>query len=262
MLCRQLDLYEEFLVPIAEAPIDAGESALTPKEYQPAPSPNKNGETAVLRSELTRGDDAHQHSGGKQRKTGEPQEAPSIFARRTSIIGEDAAFGSSPEWKLVRLDSIDLHPSLPALYKRQNIVFPPEPPDRYLSPHGIQSAARYAPIHARVEGSRLLCFAGIRLYLAAQRALGLSARIGAFIYEAITDAEMAEAIDMSEQILPIWFRETRAQRKAHELRHLAGTDPRGLTHQDQDQQQLSELFKTCTRTVQHRVASRRKIQKV
>jgi len=194
-------------------------------------------------------------------KVAEPQEAPSILARRTSTRGEDAAPWPLPEWKPVRLDSIDLHPSLPALYRQQGIVFPPEPPSRYLAPHGILSVARYVPIQVVRDGSRLLCFAGIRLYFAALCSVAPSVSIGVLVYAAITDAEIAEAIRISEHILALWFRETRAQRKAQELRHVAGVDSRGLTHHDQDQQQLSELFKTCTRTVQYRASSHRTVQK-
>lgn len=261
MLCSQMGLYEEILVPSSEAPIDAGQLALTPKEYQQAPSPNTNGETAVLRSQLAREDDTHQYSREKQQKVVEPQTAPPVLERSTSIAGEDAFRGPLPEWRPVRLDAIDLHPSLQSLYQKKGFVFPPMPPSRYLAPHGILSCAAHVPIHLLIEGPRLLCFAGVRLYLAALSSFAPSAWVGALVYAAVTDDEMSEAIEINERIFPIWFRETRAQREANELRHLDGEGPHGLTYHDQDQQQLSELFRTCTRTVQTRMALRRKAPK-
>jgi hypothetical protein len=77
----------------------------------------------------------------------------------------------------------------------------------------------------------------------------------------IVDKAIREAIEIDEQILSLWYRETVVERKAHESYQLGGADPHGLTYHDQDQQQLSELFKTCKRTIQYRVASRRKAPK-
>ncbi len=261
MLCRQLGLYEEILAPSADAPIDTAQSTPTATDPAPMSLPPNDGERAKVRSVLNSGDGARRHTGGKQQRITEPQHATTMFAQSLSINREDTLPGAAAEWKLVRFDCIDLHPSLPALYQKQGILFPPMPPSRYLTPHGILRCAAHVPMRVVVEGSRLLCFAGARLYLAALNSLEPSVSVGAFVHATVTDDEMAEAIETDELILPLWFRETRSQRKAHELRHLAGADPRGLTYHDQDQQQLSELFKTCQRTVQYREASRRRTRK-
>ena len=258
----QRDFYEEILVTTAaDLSIDTAKSTPVATDSTQSSSPPDAEEPSELKVEATIEDPAHDHIRDGEPQIEEPPKALSILARRTPSLGENYASEPRPEWRCVLLESIDLHPALVLLYKKQGIVFPPAPPSRYLTPHGILSVARYVPIQAVEQGERLLCFAGLRLYLSALRSLAQSASIGALVYAAITADEMAEAIEIDEQILSLWLRETKAQRKAHELRHHPGADPLGLTYHDQDQRQSSELFKTCTRTLQYRAASNRKSQK-
>jgi hypothetical protein len=255
------DFYNKTPSKEAKEPIDTAISTLIPTDFAPSSSrPNADGRLAV-KSELTASHDAYKQNPKKDQSILEPKKPVSTLEVRTAIAGLDPCIRQLPEWKLVQLDSIFIHPLLAGTYQQQGIQFPPAAPGRYLTGHGMLRIARYLPIQLVKDGTRLLCFGGLRLYLAVLANLAPTDSIEAVVSASISDAEVVEAIYIEEQIFGFWFRQTRDQRKANEQRHFASDDPHDLTYHDQDQQQLSELFKTCTRTIQTRVASRRKAPK-
>lgn len=255
------DLYNETPTKDSDEPIETAKSrSIATDSPQSSSQPNADGRLEAESGLISR-HDADRQNLEKHQTILEPNNPVSTLEVRTAIARVDPSFGQLPEWKLVRLDSILIHPLLAAAYQQQGVEFPPATPSRYLTPHGMLRIARYLPIQLVQVGTRLLCFSGLRLYLAALANLAPTDSIEGVVSASISDAEVAEAIQIEEQILGFWFRETRGQRKANEQRHLAADDPHDLTYHDQDQQQLSELFRTCKRTIQTRVASRRKTPK-
>lgn len=251
------NLYSEILIKDADEPIETTKSTSVATDSAPSSSRPKYGETTEPKVEFATEDLVQNHKPVTQPPVAELHGVSSSIPRRTSACWKDDVFEPLPEWRRVPFDLIDIHPILEAFYRRQSFALQPQPACGYLSSHGISCVARCAPIQVVIAGSRLLCFAGVRLYQAALQARDPIMSIEALVYSSIADKAIREGMEIDEQVLSLWYRETAVERKAHESYHVIGADPHGLTHHDQDQQQLSELFKTCKRTIQYQAASRR-----
>jgi hypothetical protein len=254
-------LYEVIPAMGADVSTDTTKSTPVATDSAPSSSPPNAGETTEPKVEFATQDLVQDLKPVTQPPIAELHTVSSIIPRRTSAFGKDDVFDPLPEWRRVPFDLIGIHPILEAFYRRQSFALQPQPACGYLSPHGISRVARCAPIQLVIAGSRLLCFAGVRLYQAALQARDRITSIEALVYSSIADKAIREGMEIDEQVLSLWYRETAVERKAHELYHLEGADPHGLTLHDQNQQQLSELFQTCKRTIQYQAASRRKTQK-
>jgi hypothetical protein len=151
----------------SDEPIKTAKSRSIATDFAPSSTrPDADGRLGV-KSELTNSHDADQQNLEKHQTMLEPNDPVSTLEVRTALTGSNAFLGQLSERKLVRLDSILIHPLLAAAYQQQGIQFPPATPSRYLTPHGILRIARYQPIQLVQGGTRLWCFSGLRLYLAA-----------------------------------------------------------------------------------------------
>lgn len=141
---------------------------------------------------------------------------------------------TQPHWPLIRLGDIEMHPLLPELYKKQGIEFPPLPPHNYLTPKGIRVLERFLPIQlVASSGRKFECFSGVRLWLAALNTLPLDALVNALVYSSIRESQLVEAVEIELDILYIWHRQTRNERRVQDLqylqsKHSTGTGLRSL----------------------------------
>jgi hypothetical protein len=165
-----------------------------------------------------------------------------------------------PERRLVRIGLIDFHPLLQRLYSQRGTQFPPEVTPGHLTLRGIQATARFLPIHLVTSGARMQCFAGMRLWLAAQNTLGPDAEIEALVYSHIDGDQVAEAMEMELDILCIWHRQSEKERLTLEMSYMTSSSPNGLRENfdGTEQEKWRKILKTSLKTLQNRLASRRR----
>jgi hypothetical protein len=255
------NFYNEILIKDADGPIETEKLTSVGTDSAISSSRPEYGETTEPKVAFGTQDLVQNHKPVTQPPVADLHAVSPSMPRRPSACWKDDLLEPLPEWRRVPFDLIDIHPILEEFHRRQSFALQPQPVCGYLSPHGISSVARCAPIQLVIAGSRLLCFAGVRLYQSALQARDRITSIEALVYSSIADKAIREGMEIDEQVLSLWYRETAVERKAHELYHLEGADPHGLTLHDQNQQRLSELFKTCKRTIQYQAASRHKTQK-
>jgi hypothetical protein len=165
-----------------------------------------------------------------------------------------------PEFRQVRIGLIDIHPLLRSFYSLRRTQFPPEVPLGYLTPKGIQTIARFSPIHLVICGARMQCFAGLRLWLAAQNSLELDAEIEALVYSRIEEDQVAEAIEMEQDILNVWCRQSEKERRALEINYVHSPSSNNLreTFDGTDQEKWQRILKISLKTLQNRLALNRR----
>jgi hypothetical protein len=164
-----------------------------------------------------------------------------------------------PQWRFVSLKEIGMHPALARLCKDCRIDFPPTVPYGYLTAKGILAMARFLPIQIVTSEENLLCFGGVRLWLAAANALPADSSIEALIYPCATEIQIAEALEIEHDLLYVWHRQSRAEREEQETRYQNSTSPNQLRIPcDGDQKLWEKIFRTSLRTLQNRKTIRRK----
>lgn len=156
--------------------------------------------------------------------TGEPASA----SNQPSFAGQPTP-RPLPIWAMVRLENIDIHPSLPAKYCDEGLRFPPEWPDSFLTPKGIRTAAQYLPIHVIAsECGKYLCFGSVRLLYAARQLLPPTEKLAVVLHDATSADEVLEGYEMESDILFIWHRQEKGDRENLDTKYITSPSPNGL----------------------------------
>ncbi len=114
-----------------------------------------------------------------------------------------------PRWQSVLLGRIELDPRLSRIYAQKCLRFLPDPPPGFLTAKGIRMAARLLPIHGVAHEGKVLCFAGVRLWLAAVNTLPLDSKIEMLVHQSFLEERLAEIVEMEEDILYVWHRQSK-----------------------------------------------------
>ena len=168
--------------------------------------------------------------------------------------------GNFPSWRRVRLNQIELDPSVLKLYTARGIPFPPEWAPGYLTPEGFQKLARFLPIQVYEDENELLCFAGVRLLMAARNSLPPENEIAVLVYPELSTALILDALEVEQEILYVWHRQTEKDRKALDLRCLQRESLNGIRFNfiGKEQDKWMRILKISLKTLQNRLASLRK----
>jgi len=164
-----------------------------------------------------------------------------------------------PVFQYLPLDQIELDPRLSSVYSQRSLRFPPEPPPGFLTASGIRMAARLLPIHAVAHEGKVQCFAGVRLWLAARNALPRGSKIEVLVYQSFEQERLPSIVEMEQDILYIWYRQSAGMRKAVELDYL---NPRASSElrsnfDGKDQETWKKILGISLKTLQNRLTSRR-----
>ena len=166
---------------------------------------------------------------------------------------------STPRLQLVRVGDIELHPALSGLYAQLKLEFPPAVQRGYLTDKGILKIARFLPIHVVGSDGKCQCFAGARLWLVALNTLTTDTEIEVLMYPSASTLQIAEAVEIEQDILYVLHRQSNKERRSQELRYQHSTSPNDLRtpFTGKDQQRWKEIMKVSLRTIQSRMSSRR-----
>jgi hypothetical protein len=157
----------------------------------------------------------------------------------------------APQLQLVRVGDIELHPALTGVYAQLRLKFPPAVQLDYLTFKGILKTARFLPIHVVRSEEKFQCFAGTRLGLAALNTLQGDTEIEVLVYPSVSLLQISEALEIEQDILYVWHRQSSKERKAQELRYWNSTSPNDLRTPltVKDQQIWKEILKVSLRTI-------------
>lgn len=183
-----------------------------------------------------------------------PAEEQAEMRPETSGPGEPA-----PQLQLVCVGDIELHPALAGVYAPLRLKFPPTVLQGYLTANGILKTARFLPVHVVGSDGKYQCFAGARLWLTALNTLTTDTEIEVLVYPSASPLQIAEALEIEQDILYVLHRQSSKERKVQELRYQYSTSPNDLRtpFTGKGQQIWTEILKVSLRTIQNRMGSRR-----
>ena len=183
-----------------------------------------------------------------------------IALAHPSFSAEQESSDPLPEWRVMRLSQIEIHPLLPQLYVQRGIRYPPEWQSEFLTAKGIRQTSRYLPIHVFVSERKLLCFAGVRLWLAAMNCLPHDSELEMLLYSTINEAQLCEGIEIEQEILYVWHRQAEKERRALEMSYVNSASANGLrlNFDGKEQQRWQKILKISIKTLQNRLGSRRR----
>jgi hypothetical protein len=182
-----------------------------------------------------------------------------IALTHPSFSAEQESTDPLPQWRVMQLSQIEIHPLLPQLYVQRGIRFPPEWPE-FLTARGIRQTSRFLPVHVVVSERKLLCFAGVRLWLAAMNCLPHDSELEVLLYSTINEAQLCEGIEIEQDILYVWHRQSVRERQALEMSYVNSASANGLrlNFDGKEQQRWQKILKISLKTLQNRLASRRR----
>jgi len=207
---------------------------------------------------------ASQHSGTAMPKSSAPTPTQAIGNPAQSINQPAPAPNqpnhSLPNWQIVRLASIEMHPLLSTVYTRLGLAFPPVPPDGYLTGFGIRMLSRLVPIQCVQRNDKVLCFAGVCLWFAALKTLGLDKSIEILLYQDVDDAKIPEIVEAEHDILMVWHRQSDRERKALDAKYVDSANQAGLTENfdGKEQGKWTKILKIFLKTLQNRISAVRR----
>jgi hypothetical protein len=165
----------------------------------------------------------------------------------------------APQLQLVRVGDIELHSALAGLYAQLRLKFPPAVQLGYLTAKGILKIARFLPIHVVGSEGKFQCFAGARLWLAALNTLPSETEIEVLVYSSASPLQISESVEIEQDILYVFHRQSSRERKVQELRYQNSSSPNDLriSFNGKEQQLWTDILKVSLRTIQNRMSSRR-----